>query len=360
LHSPSGEAIWTLSRDIDTVEMTSIQKSALMEDDMTRGGAECAGLAVSQSFSSVDTNALDLLLWETPSNLSQQHQPNMCLPPGHNLQPKETEMLQRQGENEHSENIGLEVNPSRPEASEQPTEKNFFASQEYKQNTLTGPDDSSHVSFPSTVSRSIARIATLRSKSFEGYYPRQSKIIEELLKNEEIRLSKLLSWSCSSDQNDQKTSLAESDESKLCSISVDSCDSLNSSLLRDKIEKQEAHLDSIRARLSSLDIYDEEQFSLYGEKLVDDLSHQLSIYDANSTKSNLSEKEYSELDEAMDNHVAENSTKRLLVRLCNLEERLLTREIELQQVKLDLHNFELESIHSQSKEWDLAAQLEVD
>ena len=37
-------------------------------------------------------------------------------------------------------------------------------------------------------------------------------------------------------------------------------------------------------------------------------------------------------------------TKVLLLRLCNLEERLLSREIELQRLKLDLHSFELHSV----------------
>jgi len=55
----------------------------------------------------------------------------------------------------------------------------------------------------------------------------------------------------------------------------------------------------------------------------------------------------------------DDSMKKLMTRLVNLEDRLLRREMELDKVKHELNNFELELI-CQSEDWEFALQLEVD
>jgi hypothetical protein len=131
---------------------------------------------------------------------------------------------------------------------------------------------------------------------------------------------------------------------------------------RDQLEREEAKLEEIRARLSTLDMADEETLSLHGEKLMDDLSQELSQYEASLTgarRFDAQEQEESYGDIDIDEDDIDDITK-LLMRLCNLEERLLSREIDLQQIKLDLHNFELDAVGN-SAEWALTTdQLQVE
>jgi hypothetical protein len=125
---------------------------------------------------------------------------------------------------------------------------------------------------------------------------------------------------------------------------------------RHQLELQEARLDNIRNRLSALDVSDEDQVSLRGEKLLDDLSQQLSLYDASSATVCYRQEDEGELE--IDDGI--DLTKNLMMRLCVLEERLLSREIDLEQIKLDLHNFELEAL-TRSDDWGLSdSLLEVD
>ena len=97
---------------------------------------------------------------------------------------------------------------------------------------------------------------------------------------------------------------------------------------------------------------DEDQVSLRGEKLLDDLSQQLSLYDASTATVCYGQDDEGELevDDGLD------FTKKLMMRLCVLEERLLSREIDLEQIKLDLHNFELEAL-TRSEDWFLTNSL---
>jgi hypothetical protein len=150
-------------------------------------------------------------------------------------------------------------------------------------------------------------------------------------------------------------SLTHSCDSSVSSFAQSRCDSADlrqSGSWRDQLEREEAKLDEIRARLSTLDLADEETMSLRGEKLMDDLSQELNEYEASLTGARRcdaqeQEENYGDID--IDEDDIDDTTK-LLMRLCNLEERLLSREIDLQQIKLDLHNFELDAVGN-SAEW---------
>ena len=116
---------------------------------------------------------------------------------------------------------------------------------------------------------------------------------------------------------------------------------------RYQLEKQEALLEHIRDKLAVLDMSDEDQLSLCGEALIDDISQHLNTYDATAATACYGDGEVNDLE--IDEE--EDTTKKLLLRLCELEERLLSREIDLEQIKLELHNFELEAV-SRSDQWE--------
>jgi len=220
--------------------------------------------------------------------------------------------------------------------------------------------------------RSIESIASGKSKNWRDQLDKQ----EALLENAWDRLS---AWEVASvdareldrilwDENSLLPPASSRSVARSRSMSVDSVVSRlsrasmeniapqKSRNWRDTLESQEAQLEIIRDRLSALDVWDEDQLSLRGEKLLDDLSMQLSQYDASSARAFYDEDEDDEIETG--DEIGE--TKKLLVRLCNLEERLLSREIDLEQIKLDLHNLELEAV-SRSEEWGLtASQLEVE
>ena len=74
--------------------------------------------------------------------------------------------------------------------------------------------------------------------------------------------------------------------------------------------------------------------------MIDDLSHHLNVYDATAAAACYGNGEMN--DHEIDDE--ENTTQKLLLRLRVLEEMLLSREIDLEQIKLELHNFELEAL----------------
>jgi hypothetical protein len=115
---------------------------------------------------------------------------------------------------------------------------------------------------------------------------------------------------------------------------------------RYQLEKQENQLEHIRDKLAELDVTDDDQLSLRGEALIDDLLQHLDMYDLTAATACYGVGEMDELDI----NDKQDATKMLLTRLCILEERLLSREIDLEHIKLELHNFELEAV-IRSKQW---------
>ncbi|KAI2503474.1 hypothetical protein MHU86_10943 [Fragilaria crotonensis] len=149
-------------------------------------------------------------------------------------------------------------------------------------------------------------------------------------------ISVALSWHSSTDSKGSNESVSSS-----------ACAARHASRnWRYQLEMQEAQLEHIRDKLAALDVSDEDQLSLRGEALIDDLSQHLNRYDLTAATACYDNGETNDLDVTD----GKETTKMLLTRLCLLEERLLSREIELEQIKLELHNFEIETI-SQSKQW---------
>jgi hypothetical protein len=126
--------------------------------------------------------------------------------------------------------------------------------------------------------------------------------------------------------------------------------------LRYQLGRQETQLEHIRQKLYLLENASEDQLSLCGEKILNDLSDQICIYDEISARTPHQDDYISDVEISNE----ENKTKKLLMRICVLEERLLSREIDLEQVKLDLHKFELDVV-GQIEEWNhTAIILEVE
>ena len=69
---------------------------------------------------------------------------------------------------------------------------------------------------------------------------------------------------------------------------------------------------------------DEDQLSLRGEELIDDLPYHLNMYDATAAAACYGDGDVNDLE--IDDE--EDATKKLILRLCVLEERRLSREIE--------------------------------
>ena len=120
-------------------------------------------------------------------------------------------------------------------------------------------------------------------------------------------------------------------------------------LLAKRLDEQEAQLDKIRSKLSTVDL-GQASVVQNGQMILEDLRDELEEYDAKSSRPDHALAAAAVVegrdDEAGPGPFNKGAlrTRRLLLRLCHLEDRLLSREIELQQLKLDLHSFELHSV----------------
>jgi hypothetical protein len=105
---------------------------------------------------------------------------------------------------------------------------------------------------------------------------------------------------------------------------------------RENLISQETHLKGNQEKLQILEF--DEQNMIRGEPLLRQLGDDYTFYDDRSDRFSGSDTgSYSKQGKI-------DATNRVLNRLCSLEERLLGRDIELQQLKLDLHAFTLEAM----------------
>jgi hypothetical protein len=117
---------------------------------------------------------------------------------------------------------------------------------------------------------------------------------------------------------------------------------------RKRLESQEAYLEVVREKLTILEV-DETYLVGQGEPLLSQLAEDLSFYDQRAVRCSESDSDSISVPDEM------SATRKVLLRLCGLEERLLSREIELQQLKLDLHAFSLDAVRH-SADMPLAGQ----
>jgi hypothetical protein len=121
----------------------------------------------------------------------------------------------------------------------------------------------------------------------------------------------------------------------------DSLDFDDSMSWRKRLESQEAYLEVVREKLTILE--DDETYLVgQGEPLLSQLAEDLSFYDERAVRCSESDGDSIPVPDEM------SATRKVLLRLCGLEERLLSREIELQQLKVDLHAFALDAIRHSS------------
>jgi len=105
---------------------------------------------------------------------------------------------------------------------------------------------------------------------------------------------------------------------------------------RENLISQVTHLKGNQEKLQILEF--DEQNMIRGEPLLRQLGDDYTFYDDRSDRFSGSDTgSYSKQGKI-------DATNRVLNRLCSLEERLLGRDIELQQLKLDLHAFTLEAM----------------
>jgi hypothetical protein len=111
--------------------------------------------------------------------------------------------------------------------------------------------------------------------------------------------------------------------------------------LKRYLEKQTSHLEKVRHKLESLQA-DEHKLILQADyEALEDLAEELMNYDTgNSGALNADEQAYISRSTTMHGGKTSND---LLERLCELEERILTREIDLQHLRLDVHMLELDA-----------------
>ena len=134
--------------------------------------------------------------------------------------------------------------------------------------------------------------------------------------------------------------------------SRDSLDLVRCTSWRQKINTQEAYLEGVRERLTTLE-FDQKYLVRAGEPLLNQLADDLYYYDERAVR-------YAEADDISASTGDDlDSTQKILLRLCGLEERLLSREIELQQLKVDLHAFTLDAVQYSSG-YSVGAQVTVD
>jgi hypothetical protein len=134
----------------------------------------------------------------------------------------------------------------------------------------------------------------------------------------------------------------------LLSSTRDSLDFDESMSWRKRLESQEAYLEVVREKLTILEV-DETYLVGQGEPLLSQLAEDLSFYDQRAVRCSESDSDSISVPDEM------SATRKVLLRLCGLEERLLSREIELQQLKLDLHAFSLDAVRH-SADMPLAGQ----
>lgn len=128
--------------------------------------------------------------------------------------------------------------------------------------------------------------------------------------------------------------------------------------LKRYLEKQTSHLEKVRHKLEAMQA-DEQKMVLQADyEALDDLAVELTNYDVSTSGST----PLSADDEAFisrSTHLNGGKTSdNLLERLCELEERILTREIDLQHLRLDLHMFELDAAASNSMPTDDLPEVE--
>uniref|UniRef100_A0A7S1V9P8 Uncharacterized protein n=1 Tax=Grammatophora oceanica TaxID=210454 RepID=A0A7S1V9P8_9STRA len=108
------------------------------------------------------------------------------------------------------------------------------------------------------------------------------------------------------------------------------------------LNKQENELKDLRSKLSQF-----EQQTRQGHQdssFLANMSRTLSSYDSKAIGCGSVVGEKTSVGDVHEDNGLDD-TQRVLARLCSLEERLLTREIDLQQLKLDLQAFELRAVH---------------
>jgi hypothetical protein len=106
--------------------------------------------------------------------------------------------------------------------------------------------------------------------------------------------------------------------------------------LKNALLAQDAQLKEVRSSLNALTLEDENVEEVE-KTALDQIANDISAYDATAIREDVS------MDESQSSTVKTNqdSTRKLLDRICNLEERLLRREIDLEQLKLATHEYEL-------------------
>ena len=135
-------------------------------------------------------------------------------------------------------------------------------------------------------------------------------------------------------------------------VSRDNLDLVRCTSWRQKLNSQEAYLEGVRERLTTLE-FDQKYLVRAGEPLLNQLADDLYYYDERAVR-------YDEVDDLSTSLGDDlDSTQKVLLRLCGLEERLLSREIEIQQLKVDLHAFTLDAVQYSSGV-SISAQLTVE